>query len=57
MTDRQAVFLDSYERGTVADLVREYVKGLQRGDITVGGPEANVEEIETMSDVLNRLEG
>lgn len=49
--------LDEYQKSMVADLLRDYVKGLKRGDITVGTAVANVEEIESAEDALRKLEG
>ena len=48
--------LDEYQKQTLSDLTREYIKGLKGGSITVGNAEANVEEIETMEDALRKLE-
>lgn len=48
--------LDEYETSIAADLFRNYAEGLKKGEITVGGQEANTEEIEIAEGVLRKLE-
>jgi hypothetical protein len=48
--------LDDYQKSMIADLLRDYIKGLKGGDISVGNAEATVEEIESAEDALAKLE-